>query len=28
MIDELTYGRKSGSSETVELVKIELANRR
>jgi len=28
MIDELTYGKKNGSSETVELVKIELASRR
>jgi uncharacterized radical SAM superfamily Fe-S cluster-containing enzyme len=28
MMDELTYGRKPGSSEKVELVKIELANRR
>jgi hypothetical protein len=28
MMDELTYGKKVGSSEAVELVKIELANRR
>ena len=28
MMDELTFGKKVGSSETVELVKIELANRR
>ncbi len=28
MMDELTFGKKLGSSETVELVKIELANRR
>jgi uncharacterized radical SAM superfamily Fe-S cluster-containing enzyme len=28
MIDELTYGKKVGKSETVELVKIELASRR
>src|SRR5690606_26461543 len=28
MMDELTYGRKVGRNETVELVKIELANRR
>src|SRR5437899_7112248 len=28
MVDALTYGKKVGKSETVELVKIELANRR
>ena len=28
MMDELTYGKKVGSNEAVELVKIELANRR
>ena len=28
VMDELTYGKKTGNSETVELVKIELANRR
>jgi uncharacterized radical SAM superfamily Fe-S cluster-containing enzyme len=28
MMDELTYGKKVGNNETVELVKIELANRR
>jgi hypothetical protein len=28
MMDELTFGKKAGSKEAVELVKIELANRR
>jgi len=28
MMDELTLGQKIGSKEAVDLVKIELANRR